>query len=260
MKKIIAAAVVGAACLMNVSALSVEAARGNAGGGVGTNSLDYCLITGEERVPQADCPIGQNTLLSTKNKTMTSEQRFLLAAARQRPQDGTGYRNGRNAGTGQNAGNGKQDGTGPGCVDGPRVDDCPYWDEKQANGTTDTTPNSSQSNTTQSSQAQSSAPAASTSATQTAYGQQPQDGTGNQYGNGQGNAAANRATAATPSNPGNGNSGQAGNQTGSAHHGYGNGVRDGSGAGTGRNAGNGLRDGSGAGGQRGRNAGTCVVN
>lgn len=256
MKKIIAAAVVGAACLMNVSALSVEAARGNAGGGVGTNSLDYCLITGEERVPRTDCPIGQNTLLSTKNKTMTSEQRFLLAAARQRPQDGTGYRNGRNAGAGQNAGNGKQDGTGPGCVDGPRVDDCPYWNEKQANGTTDTTPNSSQSNTTQSSQAQSSAPAASTTATQTTYGQQLQDGTGNQYGN----AAANRATAATPSNPGNSNSGQAGNQTGSAHHEYGNGVRDGSGGGTGKNAGNGLRDGSGAGGQRGRNAGTCVVN
>ncbi|GCF95764.1 hypothetical protein NRIC_36550 [Enterococcus florum] len=155
MKKIIATALVGAACLMSLSGLTAEAAQVNTRG-AGVNKLGYCLITGEERVSQADCPIGQNRFLPTQNKTLTSNQSFLLAAARQRPQDGTGYKNGRNGGTGQNAGNGKQDGTGPGCADGPRAADCPYWEEKQTNNGTNSTAGEtlqsfSQSNTTQSS-------------------------------------------------------------------------------------------------------------
>lgn len=244
MKKKITATIVGLACLAGLASFEANAAQVNTGQGARLNNVGYCLFTGEERVSQANCPLGQNRLLSTQGGELTSEQTFLLAAARQRPQDGPGYKNGRNGGTGQNDGTGKQDGSGPGCVDGPRVAYCPYWEEKQ-DGATDTTSGTAPTDSTQANTAQTSTD--ETNATQAqVYGQQPQDGTGNQYGAGNGNAANNA-------------NGQ-GNQTNSANRGYGNGVCDGSGGGAGRNAGNGLRDGSGAGGQRGRNAGNCVVN
>lgn len=253
MKKIIGTAVIGLAFLTSVSSFRAEAAQVNAGRGVGSNNLGYCLVTGEERVPQADCPIGQNKVLKTQTKAMTSEQSFLLAAVRQRPQDGTGYKNGRNGGTGQNAGNGKQDGTGLGCVDGPRVPDCPNWEGKQEEGTnlpsgttsdTSTNTSSSQSNVAQASQTATDIALTNQAATSTqvAYGQPPQDGTGNQYGN----AAANNSQVETPNNSRNNNSGQEGNQTCAANRGHGNGLHD--------------RRGEGAGGQRGRNAGACITN
>lgn len=191
----------------------------------GIQELRYCTINNIYKAPQVDCPLRQDRILNQLNQDTAATNQTAA-----RPQDGSGAR----------LGNGKQDGTGLGRADVPRVPDCPYYEEKQIQ----TTPDSSTT------------PASET----TNYGVQPQDGTGNQYGqqntvvnntqqstgtNYTGNASsvqqqANESTLAqaqpstSPSQASDqpNNSGQAG-----SHHG--------------------LRDGSGSGGQRGRNAGHC---
>ncbi|QZO10728.1 hypothetical protein [Enterococcus raffinosus] len=192
----------------------------------GIQELRYCTINNIYKAPQVDCLLRQDRILNQLNQDTAATNQTAA-----RPQDGSGAR----------LGNGKQDGTGLGRADGPRVPDCPYYEEKQIQ----TTPDSSTT------------PALET----TNYGVQPQDGTGNQYG--QQNTVVNNTQQITGTNyTGNASSvqqqanestsaqfqmstlaQQAGssqqNKTGqtSSHHG--------------------LRDGSGSGGKRGRNAGHC---
>ncbi|MDU5333286.1 hypothetical protein [Enterococcus sp.] len=114
--------------------------------GQGLQNLRYCTINNIYKVSREDCPLRQDRILNG------------LDQKNARPQNGTGERRGNRNYTG----NGKQDGTGPRRVDGSRVPDCPNFEEKQSQNVQNT----------------STAPVTEP----TNYGTQPQEGTGNQYG------------------------------------------------------------------------------
>ncbi|MGG5373035.1 hypothetical protein [Enterococcus sp. AZ196] len=217
------------AALLFIGMLSFATLRADAAvSGEGVQNLRYCTINNIYKAPREDCPLRQNHILNGFDQ-----------------RNGTGAQNG--------YGNGKQDGTGQ--ANGPRIPNCPNYEEKQDNATTNTPqPNAAEA---------------------TNYAVQPQDGTGNQYGqqntdavdpqqfagNGYGNGdnygqaganqQANNETALYDQNVGGGqqNSENSAIQPSTYTPQAGQNQQNGAGrAGTHH----GLRDGSGAGGQRGR--------
>lgn len=199
--------------------------------------MRYCTINNIYKTTMTDCPLRQDRILDALDQTDS-----------ERPKDGTGFKvSNRN-----NSGNGKQNGSGPSRTNGPRIPYCPNYEEKKAEATP--------GNTT--------TPAVEPTAM--TYGTQPQDGTGNQYG--QHNTAGNT----TQQGNDYGNNGTSGQQNGVQDSSNTNGGQQNNGSssiqpstpapqvsgnqqnGAGRSATHhGLRDGSGAGGQRGRNVGHC---
>lgn len=128
--------------MMGFATLNADAAKT----GQGLQNLRNCTINNIYKMPREDCPLRQDRILNG------------LDQKNARPQNGTGVRTGNR----NNTSNGKQDGIGPGRIDGSRVPDCPNFEEKQSQNAQNTT----------------TAPVAEA----TNYGTQPQDRTGNQYG------------------------------------------------------------------------------
>lgn len=233
------------ASLLFVGMLSFITLKAEAAAGQGVQDMRYCNINNIYKTPRTDCPLRQDRILDGLDQT--DSERPLG----QRPKDGTGFR----AGNRNNSENGKQDGSGPGRADGPRIPDCPNYEEKQAEATPE--------NTT--------TPAVEPTAL--TYGTQPQDGTGNQYGQQnnagnttqQGNGYSNNAASGqqnggygvqdgSNTNGGQQNSGSSSTQSSTPAPQVGGNQQNGAGR---SGTHHGLRDGSGAGGQRGRNAGHC---